>query len=83
MTTVIRTDEEVTRMILNLEAELGDLPNYNAFGDSNASEKMALHQQIRALQTYLDNRTLPANEYDEVRGYLTGAGWSTLATDYE
>lgn len=82
MAKVIRTDEQITRMILTLEAELANLPNTSAFGDSNTAAKEEMRGDIKSLQAYAETGDLPADEYDEIRGWLIGAGWSSLEADY-
>jgi hypothetical protein len=82
MASVIRTDEQITRMILILEAELVNLPNTSTFGDSNTAAKEETQNFIKSLQAYAETGDLPADEYDEIRGWLIGASWSSLEVDY-
>lgn len=76
-----RTDDEIRNMIKILEAEHKNLPDENAFGCSNETDKEELLLWIKNLKNVLDASTEEDLELD-VALWLNKSGHSAL-NDYE
>ena len=76
-----RSDDEIRSMIKNLEEEHKNLPDENAFGHSNETDKEELLLWIKNLNSVLETSTEEELELD-VALWLNKSNHSAL-NDYE
>lgn len=72
-----RSDEEIDALIFALEKEINNLPEFNAFGDSNEEFKEELRDHIQSLYNYKNNNLEDVN--DEVMSWIRGSSHSDLS----
>ena len=77
----MKSIEHVRLMKQTLINELEMLPEKNAFGDSNESDRERIHGWIIDL-AYIENFGTPPDEYGDVAFWFRDECWSPLC-DYE
>ena len=82
MTEIIRSRDKIQQLIDAIQSDLDALPGNDAWGSPNAKHRRSLQHDIKKLAKTRDNSELPPDEYDEIRGWLTGASWATIGFDY-
>jgi hypothetical protein len=80
MDNILRTDEEIQKMIDTLQKEIDGLPAKNIFGDSNAEAIKESKEWIYKLERAKDKR-LPVSPHDDV--YLWLVKKFSALNDYE
>lgn len=72
---MIRTEEEIERMIRAIEAQIKSLPPTNLFGDSNEASIAEMEKDLQALQAAQSGNQI---DNDEVEAWLNGNTFSSL-----
>jgi hypothetical protein len=73
----MKTKEELNMMISLVETALGDLPDFDAFGESNQENREEMELWLSQLEDVRDHQIVP-KEGTEVRYWLDGNAHSAL-----